>query len=643
MIFFQIFLPIPKILKKFQILFFNRTLFLQQNTVSSTLGIVKKLEKSPHFKLVEKSFNNYLSMDDIFPFLQKYYFPLLEFNPNELSRWLTNSIKSAQPSNGLSSNLRKQNSAPEWIIAKETNLSDKLFFRWMSDNPSDSNDPSKRSSLEQIFFSSKLEERQPTGFIKNKLVKKQIDDLFSSAQTFEVLAVRMPNGEKIPVNLYLSQKSDLFSSFVSPFITSIFLHYENTKWVAAPMTRILYLLLAQSLIPIYGIWNDIHGTLSVEKLTVVHYKMILFIKKFLKSNLTSLLKEHVISKEKSISKHTTKIIFEFKNLCLDLIDQNIQHITNFIRFISAQTGGRILLPNVKTGFSGSNEWSAQFPDSANEKTITLTFDENLKYDFSPSTKKGNVKLWILRRIWPQLRTAAFLVNQTGSFFAINDGNNRWGGKHPPHSSHRQGVSIDFDIGWNNKKIPNLNSLKKSEWNHSSKNCLHGFDRLLGMIGIQSFLLSGITQYLYGDKNLLEDSFQHLNTSFLDANFLEPTWDPKSHNDHFHFEIALNPRSCDKKNNLVWGIKSQTNLLELLYIKAIKRNSDIQFWQKMTGMEKIPESENDFDTMKNNGVNENEIKKWKDWWNRENLPSGVSLLPVWDVGGYAFISREYNEC
>ena len=253
--------------------------------------------------------------------------------------------------------------------------------------------------------------------------------------------------------------------------------------------------------------------------------------------------------------------------------------------------------------------------------------------------------WVLRSLWAPLGTAAALINQAGMRFWFNAANNRWGGRHPPHVTHRQGNSIDFDIGfaWRrpSHRVPNVRTrdstgqfLDDSQQDRSDLvDCLQGMNRIAGWIGVQAFILAGVTSYLYGDWGLIEEAGLHL-ASLIDIQRpgnLFGHEDARDHADHWHFDMLVGRRpaglTAEDPNAFpyVWQA-TNPGLLNQLSDLANARNRDATFYRRMAGLTDRAQNLDDFNELP-------DAEDWKGWFRWQSTGEGPrpgpALLPVWN--------------
>ena len=111
----------------------------------------------------------------------------------------------------------------------------------------------------------------------------------------------------------------------------------------------------------------------------------------------------------------------------------------------AESGGRIRTP---VQFNPSGRWSITTTERQVIGPPRVRHRRTPEMIGHGEDRDADAEIfWMLRSLWAPLGTAAALINQAGMRFWFNAANNRWGGRHPPHDTHRLGNSIDFDIGF----------------------------------------------------------------------------------------------------------------------------------------------------------------------------------------------------
>lgn len=314
-------------------------------------------------------------------------------------------------------------------------------------------------------------------------------------------------------------------------------------------------------------------------------------------------------------------------------------LLRFLRVAADQGGGRISTP---VAFTGDGQWSFELnvrAEDGTDETLTLTAPESLSYEArgsrgAPTSARDTDAeiFWMLPALWEPVGSAVALANQAGARVWVNAANNRWGGHHPPHRVHRQGVSLDVDVGlsWRGDKVQNVVKRDNigvqvpdadSPGNSGNAECLHFMERIAAWILTQSFILVGVTQYLYGDAGLVEQAALHLKEFFeVDRPArMDGVIDAAGHNDHWHFEVLVAERPT-RVGPYVFQV-TNPNLLEKLRELAEARDKDPVFWEKFAGLEAAPTKAEDFDGLE-------DAEDWKKWWALRDGPGGVPLLPVW---------------
>jgi hypothetical protein len=421
--------------------------------------------------------------------------------------------------------------------------------------------------------------------------------------------------------------------------------------------NVAYGLMAVAVVPIFDLYENFHGTCVIENVLPDLHRCAKVMVPFVSGPLRDVLLDRIRTRlrpniHRDTIKRVNKVLDQYQRWVEELQTKLISAHRILARFAAKQGRGRVMTPR---RFTSGNLWI--FPlecfdvnQEGEPDTFLCQAPENVFYA-SPRDSKENVEMWwILSSTWHPMATAAALINQSGMTFRFNAANNRWGGKHPPHKTHRRGTSLDFDVGfvWHgpNHTIPNvkvrddkgvpLSNLDVSG-NRERPDCLHGMNRIAGWITTQAFILAGISAYLYGDEALVEEAGQHL-LKYWDISRpgrVSGTVEHKDHHDHWHFyllpnrQLTVGPYSfrAKKKTSELSNESNEEqdaehNPFEYLLELAEKRDQDPLFWKTMTGREMVPATEDDF-----NGLDGEE--DWKQWWRWRNSDAGIPLLPVWD--------------
>lgn len=232
---------------------------------------------------------------------------------------------------------------------------------------------------------------------------------------------------------------------------------------------------------------------------------------------------------------------------------------------------------------------------------------------------------------------------------INAGNNRWGGRHPPHSSHKQGCDIDWDLGVGGDWVPNLVQRQGATARPFSRffrneplaggdegpPCQVGIDRLAMWVGVQANLIAGVRALLYGDEPLLEEATRHLVSLFTVRRPAHASADPEPRAHHNHLHADYLPHAVQNCTDpLVWSLANVDDLAARLHALAIQRDADPNFWRKLAGLEAVPTAASDFDTLRQTYRRlpaeqiARQVRGWQRLWSLRET-QGIALLPVWN--------------
>jgi hypothetical protein len=478
----------------------------------------------------------------------------------------------------------------------------------------------------------------------------------------------MLNGQPVPTNLYIFEVSgaiDVYLRVLDPVLRTATAAFN---FLHGPLLGAAYGALALALVPIPCIYDGFHGTCAVEELLPKLDRSRAALRGYsgrLRGILSPLVEQQLAivgsaQQAQRLQENVDGVITKFSAWVADTADWLEASNLAMVKVAANQSGGR-----VKTPFRATpdGEWEFTLQDPA-KKPLHLRAQELIKYDrkclatngkgeclqwggINRDAAKDSEAFWILHAIWERVVTAAALVNQSGMSFWINAANNRWGGYHPPHGfAHRQGCSLDFDVGFAWKaehKVPNLQKRDKDGFplpgaSKDQVDCLRGMNRLAAWIGIQAFLLAGVTQSINADAGLLDGAILHLVSRFKIERpaLTTPTVDPEGHNDHWHFEFVDVPCPPTVPGNPYVFAVRDPDILARLYKLALERNQSDKFWQTIAGMSKAPAQASDFEgdprvvaPYRNPDEWAAEKDDWIQWWDRASQKaSGVPLLPVW---------------
>ncbi|MGI8330419.1 hypothetical protein ACRYCC_10685 [Actinomadura scrupuli] len=446
----------------------------------------------------------------------------------------------------------------------------------------------------------------------------RLDRVRGQAAASPGAAVVFPRGQVKSANLFIGEIADTAGGYLAVLEAAL---------PGGPLSQALlgaaYGMLALALVPINCLYDRFHGTCAVESLLPRLTASAAELKRYPAERLWEALGPLADPKNPA----DARLVAAFSELAVRLADRTQQAHFRLAELAADQGGGRVRIPQ---SFSPGGSW--RFPVTTDDGDVEFVVPEIFECDL-PREPNREI-FWILPSVWPPLATAVALVNQAGMRFWINASNNRWGGAHPPHSAHRQGTSVDADVGLGwvpNGKVPNIKARDERNFplsdrevpgNSKRPECLTGIDRLAGWILVQALTLTGITQYLYGDRGLVAEATAHLAAQLTVDRpaALGGTLEMKVHADHWHFEVLSGGRPAGK-GDYVWQVDDE-NLLDRLYELAVARDEDDTFWAKMAGLREAPRAAEDF-----NGIKDGE--HWRTWWQRgRNGPTGVSLLPVW---------------
>jgi len=444
-----------------------------------------------------------------------------------------------------------------------------------------------------------------------------------------LLPVLVVGGRQAPANLYVSEAAPLVAEYLAP-LRSVLVAAGGGLGLASGLTAVAYGVLALATVPVTCLYDTFHGTCAIENVVPRLLASSDAMTEFARGPLRRILADLRRRRGQVEDADTTPLLDAFAAF-VEAIAAGIRGSLARLLTVAADQGARVRTP---VQFTRNRQWEFAIPEVAADgstTTVRRTAAEALSYVGNARDDDSEI-FWLLPGLWPALGTGVALANQSGVRVWVNAANNRWGGNHPPHRVHRQGCSLDIDAGlvWRGDKVRNVvkrdyvgHPLPESEMagNRDNADCLRFTERLVGWILTQSFVIIGVTQYLYGDAGLVEQAYAHLRARFqvIRPARMDGVIDAKGHNDHWHFELLVGQRPAGA-DPYVWAVPDG-DLLGKLRELAVMRDADEEFWYRFAGLEKVPTDPKDFDSLP-------DADDWRRWWNRKNEPCGIPLLPVW---------------
>lgn len=468
------------------------------------------------------------------------------------------------------------------------------------------------------------------------------------------------DGRPVPTNLFIADVATPVTDYLAMLGTVLRPGTQRTG-LFMPLMGLAYGMLALALVPINCLYDNVHGTCTIETLLPRLAISTAVLRAFRGTRLrTALLgrperrQRFALDDEDDLAAFD-RVLGAFSTWSMTLADGLQRQHVLLLQAAAEQSGGRVRTP-APGQLAPGGQWVftiAELQDDGSTVKVERKAQEAIAYERDAEGSRRDAPahaeiFWLLRALWDRVGTAVAMTNQAGMRFWFNAANNRWGGHHPPHRSHRRGCSVDFDIGfvWRpDHKIPNVKkrdytgralSDEQAPGNQDNPDCLHGMNRLAGWIGTQAFLLVGVDQYLYGDAQLVEEAQRHLLARLAEVGQqvvrparMDGIVDAAGHNDHWHFEV-LPGRAPGSVGQYAFQV-ADPDLLARLRIWAVARDQDPTFWSKIAGLTAVPTKLEDFDRLA-------DAEDWKHWWGRghaaadeETYPrseAGISLLPVW---------------
>jgi hypothetical protein len=466
------------------------------------------------------------------------------------------------------------------------------------------------------------------------------------------------DGRPVPANLFVAEVATPVADYLA-MVAAVLRPATEGTGLFMPLMGVAYGMLALALVPINCLYDNVHGTCTVETLLPRLAASAATLRAFRGQRLRAALlggpERRRIPAEVLDDPAVDRVLGAFGAWSTALADGLRQQHLLLLQTAAAQSGGRVRTP-APGQLAPGGEWVftiAEPQDDGSTVEVDRVAEEIIAYEQEAGVSKREAPahaeiFWLLRAAWDRVGTAVAMVNQAGMRFWFNAANNRWGGHHPPHRSHRQGCSVDFDVGFGwrpGHKVPNVKKRdhlgralpdEAAPGNRGNVACLHGMNRLAGWVGTQAFLLVGVDQYLYGDAQLVEEAQRHLLARLTEAGRavvrparMDGVVDAAGHNDHWHFEV-LPGQAPGPVGQYAFQV-ADPDLLDRLRAWAVARDRDPSFWLKIAGLRTVPAALADFDGLP-------DATDWKHWWGRghaepdeETYPpsdAGISLLPVW---------------
>ncbi len=276
--------------------------------------------------------------------------------------------------------------------------------------------------------------------------------------------------------------------------------------------------------------------------------------------------------------------------------------------------------------------------------------------------------WMDSVLWGQFLGAALLINQSGVLLSVTAGSNRWGGRHPPHMTHRSGKEVDLDWSYyvagtkQERTVPNLQKMERKDYGpddprgqfvdpgkvdkksgrpmtfafepakksgNTAPSTQQGFDALSTWIVVQALPFSGFSRFLYSDTRNMAEALTHLKKAFpslpvptvwplmAETSEVKPPVsqtalvEPEGHFDHLHAEGWEQPPFDDPAS----PFRIDAATLARLYALARARDADPAFRARF-----FPES---ISPTRSNVDSAN----WAAWETRAKS-SEPALFPVW---------------
>jgi hypothetical protein len=462
---------------------------------------------------------------------------------------------------------------------------------------------------------------------------------FRAAAAARPLPLIVVGGAPAPANLFISEAAAPIQGYLA-LLDPVLQRAAAPLDLYGPLLGLAYGALALALVPVHCLYDNYHGTCTIERLLPDLLSCAAVLRGYSGRTLRQALPDRLRRPSAGGDPDTeavNRVLDGYGAWTAALGEAVVGNLVRLVRVAGEQTGGRVRTPeNIAPGARWT--FTLHEPnDDGSVAEVRRTVPESISY-LSQARQADEEVFWMLRALWGAVGTAVALVNQAGMTLWFNAANNRWGGHHPPHSTHRQGYSLDIDVGFGwrpGHKVPNVKkrdtagrprSDQEEPDNSKNHDCLHGVNRLAGWVVTQAFVLIGVSQYLYGDAQLVEEASGHLIDQLATENLevsrparMNGVVDAGGHFDHWHFEVLVGPRAFEGAL-YTWAVP-RADLLDLLRAWAVRRDQDPAFWKKIAGLDKVPTSGDDFKHL-------TDAADWQEWWKLRTAPGGIPLLPVW---------------
>ena len=462
----------------------------------------------------------------------------------------------------------------------------------------------------------------------------------ASAQVYPLV---IHKGLLAPANLFISEVAAPIAGYLDILEPTLRAPIPQAH-LRASVLGVAYGLLALALIPTSCLFDRVHGTCVIDLLPRLADSRAVSAQ-FVRRELATVLLGQLHPEERADAlPRLDPVVAAFADWADELGRAVERSYNRLLSGAVGESGGRIRTPQ---RFNPSGQWTittierqVSGPPRARRRRTPemISHAENREADAEI--------YWLLRSLWAPLGTAAALINQSGMRFWFNAANNRWGGRHPPHDTHRLGNTVDFDIGfaWRSPdhRVPNVrrrdrfgNFLDDGDPEvRQEVDCLKGMNRVAGWIGVQAFLLAGVSSYLYADWGLIEEAGLHLSSliNIERPGTLYGHEEAREHANHWHFDMLVGSRPFEMTGEespqafpYEWQA-TDPDLFNRLWQLAAVRSSDPSFYERVAGLSRVPLGWEHLKELP-------DAEDWAGWfeWQRAKGTEGpgLSLLPVWN--------------
>jgi hypothetical protein len=261
----------------------------------------------------------------------------------------------------------------------------------------------------------------------------------------ESMPVVMLGSSLAPANLYISEVAPTLAAYLWPL--HVVLNSADRLGMVHGLMAVAYGLLALVSVPVNCLYDAYHGTCTMEVLVPRLLACTATWAGFAGGGLKQLAGDRLWNSRRSEEhREAAQLLEAFRAWSEALSAAFREALYRLLRTAAEQGGGRVRTPAQMTP---SGEWRLTLTEQGEDGTPRAV-ERRAAEAISQDRPAGHEEIfWMLPTLWAPFGTAVALANQSGVRVWINAANNRWGGRHPPHSDHRQGATFDLDaaLAW----------------------------------------------------------------------------------------------------------------------------------------------------------------------------------------------------